>query len=178
MRGKDRENRALGFAFDRHAARNELQVATFRVKDPVKVRLLLSRRGRFAIEIRSIPEASAEPVPVTIAARNANAADFRLHHKTTARSVYDDASAGQDAFETLLEDSEGFLTEGCFTTLFVERGDQLLTPPLSRGLLPGILREALVDEGRAIEQDLTRGDLSDGFLIGNAVRGLIKARLV
>lgn len=169
--------RALGFAFDRHAARNELQAATFRVKEPVKIRLLLSQQGRFAIEVRPIPEASAEPVFVAIAARNANPADFRLRHKTTARSVYDDASGGHDMFETLLEDGEGFLTEGCFTNLFVERGGQLLTPPLARGLLPGILRETLIEAGRAVEQDLTREDLADGFLIGNAVRGLIKARL-
>ena len=77
-----------------------------------------------------------------------------------------------------MEDYAGFLTEGCFTNLFVERDGQLLTPPLSRGLLPGILRETLIEDGKAIEQDLTRGELADGFLIGNAVRGLVKAQLV
>lgn len=169
--------RALGFAFDRHAARNELQAATFRVKALSKIRLLLSKRGRFAIEIRPMPENPAEPVPVAIAPRNTDAMDFRLSHKTTARAVYDDAAVGRGTFETLLEDGEGFLTEGCFTNLFVERGGRLLTPPLSRGLLPGILREALIEDERAAEQDLTRDDLTDGFLIGNAVRGLMKARL-
>src|SRR3546814_9844211 len=34
----------LGFAFDRHAARNELQAATFRLRTQSRVRLLLSRR--------------------------------------------------------------------------------------------------------------------------------------
>lgn len=169
--------RALGFAFDRHAARNELQAATFRVKALSKIRLLLSRHGRFAIEIRPLPENPAEPVTVAIASRGADAQDFRLNHKTTARSIYDDAVV-DGAFETLLGDADGFLTEGCFTNLFVERGDRLLTPPLSRGLLPGILRQALIEEGRAIEHDLTCDDLTDGFLVGNAVRGLMKARLV
>lgn len=169
--------RALGFLFDRHAARNELQAATFRVKALSKVRLLLSARGRFAIEVRPIPDSPVEPVTVAIAKRHADALDFRLNHKTTARSVYEDAMAGRGTFETLLEDGEGFLTEGCFTSLFVERGDQLMTPPLARGLLPGILRETLIEEGRALERDLTRADLADGFLIGSAVRGLIKARL-
>lgn len=170
--------RALGFAFDRHAARNELQAATFRVRALSKVRLLLSRQGRCAIEVRPLPECPAEPVPVAIAARNADPQDFRLRHKTTARSVYDEAIVGRGTFETLLEDGDGFLTEGCFTTLFVERDGRLLTPPLSRGLLPGILREVLIEEGRAVEQDLARGDLAGGFLIGNAVRGLLPARLV
>ncbi|QLC26908.1 aminodeoxychorismate synthase component I [Parasphingopyxis algicola] len=169
--------RALGFAFDRHAARNELQTATFRVNAPSKVRLLLSRHGRVAIEIRPAPEEPEAPVPVAIAPRGADAQDFRLNHKTTARSLYDAAFVGGVAFETLLEDGEGFLTEGCFTNLFVERDGTLLTPPLSRGLLPGILRATLIEDDRAVEGDLTRADLAEGFLIGNAVRGLMKARL-
>ena len=53
----------------------------------------------------------------------------------------------------------------------------LLTPPLARGLLPGILRGRLVDEGRAKEADLRPDDLAGGFLIGNALRGLVRARL-
>lgn len=43
---------ALGFAFDRHDVRNELQAATFRLRDPGRVRLLVSRRGSVAIEVR------------------------------------------------------------------------------------------------------------------------------
>ena len=39
--------------------------------------------------------------------------------------------------EALLLDEQGYLTEGCYTSLFVERADKLLTPPLSRGVLPG-----------------------------------------
>ena len=74
-------------------------------------------------------------------------------------------------------DEAGFLTEGSFTCLFVERGGKLLTPPLSRGLLPGILRERLIEEGRAEEADLVEADLVHGFLIGNAARGLMRASL-
>lgn len=170
--------RILDFEFDRHAARNELQAATFRIESPSKVRLLASRRGGLAIEIRSLPPPPREPVVVAIAPRNAPARDFRLNHKTTARSVYADAFVGGDTFETLLEDEHGFLTEGCFTNLFVERDGRLLTPALSRGLLPGILRETLIEEDRAAEAELTRDDLADGFFIGNAVRGLMRGRLV
>jgi para-aminobenzoate synthetase/4-amino-4-deoxychorismate lyase len=77
----------------------------------------------------------------------------------------------------LFTDPDGFLTEGSFTTIFVEREDRLLTPPLSRGLLPGILRERLLEDGRAVEADLRPEDLAGGVLIGNALRGLIPARL-
>jgi para-aminobenzoate synthetase/4-amino-4-deoxychorismate lyase len=53
----------------------------------------------------------------------------------------------------------------------------LLTPPVSRGLIPGILRGKLIDEGKAVEAELTPADLEDGFFVGNIVRGLIPARL-
>ena len=75
----------------------------------------------------------------------------------------------------MFEDADGFLTEGSFTSLFVERNGRLLTPPLTRGLLPGVLRTELMATGRALEADLTRADLANGFLVGNALRGLIPA---
>jgi para-aminobenzoate synthetase/4-amino-4-deoxychorismate lyase len=53
----------------------------------------------------------------------------------------------------------------------------LLTPPTALGLLPGVLRRALVMEGRAREAPLTTADLAGGFWIGNALRGLMPAVL-
>jgi hypothetical protein len=46
------------------------------------------------------------------------------------------------------------------------------------GLLPGVLREQLISEGRAREAALTLDDLAGGFWIGNALRGLMRAVLV
>jgi para-aminobenzoate synthetase/4-amino-4-deoxychorismate lyase len=45
--------KGLGFEFDRHAARNELQAATFGRKRPAIARLLLSPTGTMAIEVRA-----------------------------------------------------------------------------------------------------------------------------
>ena len=42
-----------GFKFDRHAARNELQAATFGKRSPAIARLLLSPTGAMAIELRA-----------------------------------------------------------------------------------------------------------------------------
>lgn len=44
---------ARGFCFDRHAARNELQAATFGRRDHATARLVLSPTGAMAIEVRS-----------------------------------------------------------------------------------------------------------------------------
>jgi para-aminobenzoate synthetase/4-amino-4-deoxychorismate lyase len=43
---------AQGFKFDRHAARNELQAATFGKRRPATARLLLSPPGAMAIEVK------------------------------------------------------------------------------------------------------------------------------
>jgi len=168
---------ALGFAFDRHEVRNELQAATFRLRAAARVRLLLARSGAVAIEIRPVPAPVEAPVAVSIATLPVDPADFRLHHKTTDRDFYRAALAEAGTFEVVFADREGRLTEGSFTNIFVERDGRLLTPPLARGLLPGVLRAQLLDEGRAVEADLSADDLAGGFLIGNALRGLMAARL-
>lgn len=164
---------AFGFAFDRHAARNELQAATFRLAGPARVRLLLSAHGNIAIGTAPLPPAPKAPVHVALMPRKVAPRDFRLAHKTTDRRLYPRVT---DAFETLYTDADGYLTEGSYTSIFVPRGDGvLMTPPLTRGLLPGVLRAELIETGRAVEADLTPADLGDGFLIGNALRGLVAA---
>lgn len=174
----ERSARALGFRFDRHAFRNELQAATFALTEAARVRALLGASGELAIEVsehRAWPHAI---VPVSIQPRDARADDIRLHHKTTDRALYNDALRAGGTFEVLLVDEHGFLTEGCFSTIFVERNDKLLTPPLRRGVLPGVLRQSLIGMGEAIEADLTPSDLEGDFFIGNAARGMVAATLV
>ena len=168
---------ALGYAFDRHDVRNELQAATFRLRDRSRVRLLVSRGGALAIEVRAHRTWPQAIVPVAVVPRQAPADDPRLRHKTTDRALYRDALRRGGTYEVLLTDAEGFLTEGCFSTLFVERGDKLVTPPLRRGLLPGILRQSLIEMGEAVEEDLRIHDLERGFFIGNAARGMVAATL-
>ncbi|MBJ7443790.1 MAG: aminotransferase class IV [Sphingobium sp.] len=166
---------ALGFAFDRHGVRNELQAATFRLRDHSRVRLMVSRGGAVAIEVRDRIAWPAAIVPVKVVPRHAPADDLRLLHKTTDRSLYRDALARGGTYEVALIDAQGYLTEGCYSSIFVERGDKLLTPPRSRGLLPGILRQSLIDMGEAVEADLRPHDLDNGFFIGNAARGMVAA---
>jgi para-aminobenzoate synthetase/4-amino-4-deoxychorismate lyase len=169
---------ALGFAFDRHGVRNELQAATFFLGGARKLRLRLSPSGAVSIEARALPESPAGPVKVALAPLPVDPADFRLRHKTSDRAFYDSARDAAGTFEAAFVDGEGFLTEGSFTNLFVERDGLLLTPPRSRGLIPGILRETLIDAGEAAEAELRPEDLEAGFFVGNALRGLVPAKLV
>jgi len=101
--------------------------------------------------------------------------DFRLRHKTTDRSFYDLARAG--AFEVVLMRPDGTLTEGSFTNIFVARDGVLLTPHTQHGLLNGVLRNELIDNGQAVAAILRVDDLKNGFFIGNSLRGLLPAYL-
>lgn len=167
----------LDFKFDRHAARNELQAATFGRKQRAMVRLLLSRTGSMAIQVKTYVDPDQVPVSVAVRPLPVDPSDFRLRYKTTDRRFLDEARQGEQAYETIFTDPEGQLTEGSRTNIFVDHDGKLMTPPLSRGIMPGILRAKLIEEGRAEEGDLTPDDLKGGFYIGNIVRGLIPATL-
>jgi para-aminobenzoate synthetase/4-amino-4-deoxychorismate lyase len=170
----------LGFAFDRHALRNAIQALCFDLDAAARLRLTLARSGAYALETAPLPEHAGPPLRIGLLPLPVGAGDWRLRHKTTDRGFYEKAlavaqAAGAD--EAVFLDDQGRVTEGSFTNLFVERDGVLLTPTAELGLLPGVLRRSLLDSGRAREAELGVGDLADGFYVGNALRGLLPARL-
>ena len=76
--------------------------------------------------------------------------------------------------EAVMLNSEGFVSECTGDNLFIVKGSQLLTPPLSAGALYGITRGVVMDLGRdqglqVSEPNLTRYDLFNAdecFLTG------------
>ena len=171
----------LGFAFDRHAVRNAIQALCFEADAPARLRLLSSRSGAYCLELGSLPAPLTEPLACAVLPLPVDSSDWRLRHKCSDRHFYEaalDVARSAGAQEALLIRDDGLLTEGCFTTVFVERDGRLLTPPATLGLLPGVLRRSLLESGRAVEAELTLADLEQGFLLGNALRGLMQARLI
>ena len=171
----------LGFAFDRHAVRNAVQALCFEADAPARLRLLAARGGAYSLELGPLPVPLGRPALCAVLPIPVDPGDWRLRHKSSDRHFYEaglSAAQAVGADEALFLRDDGLLTEGCWTSLFVERDGQLLTPPAALGLLPGVLRRSLLDAGRAVEAGLTLDDLKDGFLIGNALRGLMPARLL
>ena len=177
-----RSAQTLGFAFDRHAVRNQIQALCFELDAPAKIRLLVARSGASALEAGPLPAPLGEPVKVSALPNPLDPSDWRLAHKTSDRGFYEDALTAaktRGADEAVLVRDDGLVTEGSFTCVFAEgAGGMLLTPPASLGLLPGVLREQLLAEGKAHEAELTLDDLARGFWLGNAVRGLMRAELI
>lgn len=145
-------------------------------------------RLRVTIDLAGTVEATATPMPpvatswrVGVAAQRLRADDPWLRVKTTRRALYDEARAalppGLD--EMLFMNGQGAVCEGTITTLFFDVGQGLHTPPLTCGLLPGILREELLEEGRCREAVITLPELRQARIwLGNALRGMIPAQLV
>jgi para-aminobenzoate synthetase/4-amino-4-deoxychorismate lyase len=148
----------------------------------LRVRLLLAEDGGLTVTVAEQPaQPPGSVMRYVISDTRLDSTNAFLFHKTTRRELYD--REWQHYAETLKADEvlylneRGELAEGSRTNVFVERGGKLLTPPLSSGLLPGVLRSALLASGKAEEAVLTLDDLvrADAVYVGNSVRGLVKA---
>src|SRR5262245_3315156 len=71
-----------------------------------------------------------------------------------------------NAFEGVMRNYKGELTECTTANLFVVKNNVALTPPLTAGLLPGITREFLFDIGKDIGVDVAEQILGDDDLFG------------
>jgi para-aminobenzoate synthetase/4-amino-4-deoxychorismate lyase len=163
------------FRFDREDTVLKVQHAAADVSG-ARLRLTLTSAGDVTLEKAALIDHPNE-VSVALAPLPVDSADFRLRHKTTDRAFYDEARISSGCGEVVFYDRNGFITEGSFTNVFARRDGKLVTPPLARGLLPGVLRRRLIERGEAVEGDLTPDDLRDGIFIGNSVRGLVPAKL-
>jgi branched-subunit amino acid aminotransferase/4-amino-4-deoxychorismate lyase len=170
----------LGFRWDR--ADVEARIAALPPAGrPQRLRLLAARSGRVAIQLSPLPPSPAA-ITAGLARRPVAADDWRLFHKTSDRAFLDDARIASGLPELLFHDGE-MMAEGRFPTLFLDPGDGIfITPPVARGLLPGVLRAELLATGRAVEGDISiaraRAAAGEGRLwVGNAVRGLMRATL-
>lgn len=169
---------ALGYRFDADIARSLLHgLASLQ---PLRCRLAL---GAAAMTLTTAPAPDTQQRwRVGIAAERLSSTDPWLAHKTTQRKLYNTSRAnlpaGQDEWLFLNERAE--LCEGAISTLFVTLSNGTrVTPPLSSGLLPGILRQTLLDAGY-VEQVIGLDDLRQAQLIqmGNALRGLIPCDII
>jgi len=191
--------RALAEAVERtlHSAAGEIGRPTGdRPTEALRLRLLLSRDGLVRVEASplSLAELGApsrrqadagDALPVAVAARPVDAADVFLFHKTTHRTVYDDALAEvrrhhPEAVEAILVNGRGEVTEATTANLVASVDGALVTPPLAAGCLPGVYRRHLLEAGEISEASVRAHDLvrCDGLWLVNAVRRWRRARLL
>jgi para-aminobenzoate synthetase / 4-amino-4-deoxychorismate lyase len=150
-----------------------------------RMRLDLSSDGLLSVKTAVIQH--LEPGPVLWASdllmtdTTMSSADRLLGHKVTRRRLYDQAWLAAEklgAFDALFINEQGFVTEGGRSNVFIKKDGQWLTPPLSSGCLPGVMRSIVLKDAKhqALEQNITRTDVlnAEEVIFTNALRGMVK----
>ncbi len=143
--------------------------------EPARVRLTVNALEQDEWQMSALPLAKPE-WRIGLAEERLASTDPWLRVKSTRREAYDRARAAlpKGLDEVIFLNERGEVCDGSITTVFFDRGQGMRTPPVSSGLLPGVLRAEL----DCLEEVLLAEDLPRVRLwVGNALRGLIPARL-
>ncbi|KQR22927.1 aminotransferase class IV [Deinococcus sp. Leaf326] len=166
--------RHFGWPLDRSALRTlAWQRAAEHPVGVWRLRLLCAPDGEIVAQDLPLVD---EPVPLlaALAQTPVLSTDSRLAHKTTDRAVYEAHRAAQpDLQEVLLWNERGELAEFATGNLVLRLEGELLTPPLTAGVLPGVARAAALASGRIVEATLLRPLLAQAEEVWhlNSLRG-------
>ena len=175
----------FGHPFSAQQARAEADAACAALPADTPHRLRLAVQPDGAIVVQAAPLAPlVEPVELLLAAETVDANDLFARHKTSIRSRYDAAWKAADAvgaFDSLFFNERGELAEGGRSNVFVRVGGRWYTPPLSSGVLPGVMRGLLLEDPawNAIECPISRETLerAQEIVVCNALRGPLRATI-
>ncbi|WP_144144587.1 aminodeoxychorismate synthase component I [Paraburkholderia sp. BCC1884] len=183
----------LGFKLDSETdirAQIAATCASLTTQTPHRMRLALSKDGMTQISAAPLAPLADSTVAVQLGPDQhfpaTRADDPLLLHKTTRRAEYDRGwreAEAKGAFDTLFFNERGELTEGGRSNVFVKLAGRWWTPPLTCGVLPGVMRGVLLEDNselQAAERVLSRDDLrnAEALMICNALRGALPARIL
>jgi 4-amino-4-deoxychorismate lyase len=174
----------LGLGHDPETIGEALKSAIDKPGIALRARLVLFRNGEVAASAQTYEPLAADKIwKLRLARIRLDSSDTLLRHKTSRRDTFQRARAEyliSQADEVLLANERGEICEGTITNVFADFGDgTLATPRLDCGLLPGVLRGELLDEGRVREAVFGFEELKSAraLFVGNSLRGLIPAKL-
>ncbi len=104
-----------------------------------------------------------------IAAEAGHPLGARAGHKSLPYDVMIEArdrAEAEGALEVIFRDGDGALLEGSVSNLFVVIDGTLVTPPLSRPILPGVTRAAAIRHVRELEIEVCERDVAPKELAG------------
>jgi para-aminobenzoate synthetase/4-amino-4-deoxychorismate lyase len=176
----------FGFTFDRAAIAEQLvaEALLFEPENFYRVRLLLAEDGELTVTYaKHITNAASRTGYVHFSSERTSSKDVFLRHKTTQRKLYDSqyAKYREEGFdEVIFLNERDEVTEGAISNIFIRRAGELLTPPLSSGVLPGVFRRHILEtDAAAKEKVLTLKDLesAEAIYLCNSLRGMREVRL-
>jgi para-aminobenzoate synthetase/4-amino-4-deoxychorismate lyase len=146
-----------------------------------RVRLLLTATGQCRAEAYALAERPARARLALAECPLEEAHGEFVRFKTTRRAHYEVfAPQTPGIFDTLLWNEDGQLTECTRSNVAVQFGDRWVTPALSCGLLGGVMRERLLEEGWLKEGVIAREELPQarGVAVFNSLRGWMEVELI
>lgn len=165
------------------AAQRALDDAVQGCLRPMRVRLSLAL-GTGQITISQTPLGiTPDPLALRVCKERLDSTDASLRFKTSPSALYDKHRARlkdiENCDELIFLNENADVCEGSFTNIFAQIDGQLYTPPLSCGLLPGVLRAHMLGAGEVKPRTLKLADLmrAEAIFAGNSVRGLCRATL-
>lgn len=82
--------------------------------------------------------------------------------------------------EAILVNTDGNITCGATSNIFIEENGVLITPPLSDGVLDGVTRKNIIKERDVVEESITPNRLmkADKIYLSNSFMGLREVKLI
>ena len=176
---------ALGFALNETALHDALaaQLLSLEAHRFYRLRLDLLHDGRIGLQTSLLTPLPAGPAPLLLAAGPIPAPESALlNHKTSLRSTYDAAiqkAIAHQAFDTIFLNEQDEVTEGARSSLFAKIDDRWWTPPLSSGVLAGVMRQRILQRFPQICEKVIRLDevkSAQQLVVCSALRGLQRAQ--
>lgn len=176
----------FGFRFDLNAVHDAVDKFCAKLAENMQWRLRLTLHPNGETDLQSAElKPLSTPVKVLISETPCLTEPLLLGHKISYREQYDagwQTAEQQGAFDMLFFNSNGFLTEGGRSNVFLRQGSKWFTPPLSDGVLPGVMRALVLNDARyrATEKQLRLEDLrtADEIILCNSLRGVMSAQCI
>lgn len=120
------------------------------------LRFLLDKSGNF--EVQGLPLEPVKTNKVSLSKNTINSKEPLLYHKTTFRPWYEEAMEkikSGEVFDVIFFNERGELTEGARSNVILQIEGRFYTPPVSCGLLNGIVRGKVLSEKNPHPEFLT-----------------------
>jgi len=160
----------FGWRFDVGAFDRLLDQAARSLRSAARIRVRLRPNGQLSLQSSPFSDSGAAVSSIELVKLPAGLDPVFLHHKTSNRRHYDPDGSSR---ERLFFNPEGQVTESSIASVVYELEGAKYTPPVTDGLLGGVWRRQLLEQGAVRERSLAIAELANlsRLWLVNALRG-------
>jgi len=185
------------YSYDRDLVVNKLKTtAELFDSQSMRVRLTLAKDGGIQMSwiecdgpvLKRLPKKPTPPAAdlpgIELSKERIDQSSIYFFHKSTRRDLFNkefNKASAKGLFDICFLNKDNKLTEGCISNIVLFSSGTYVTPPVSSGLLAGVMRKQLLADTEIIltEKELTKNDLikAEAIYLCNAVRGVTRVQL-